>query len=130
MSIDIERLRDVLEHVTAHPDEHNQTVWAWRADLDIALTKMIPHCGTAMCLAGHTVVLAGRKIDWATATRSGEAVRVVDGGRISDEARKLLGLAYDQAEALFDDGNSLADLWRIAGELTDGAIVSPVGEAS
>lgn len=39
----------------------------------------------------------------------------------------LLGITSEQAAELFQGRNTLADLWRIAAEITGGAVVAPPG---
>lgn len=116
-------LRRVLEHVTAHPDEHNQAHWAVRSD-----------CGTAYCVAGHAVVMSGYAPDWsaafgATATVAGVSTTGVVGTdqTIGEVAADLLRLDVDGEgdHRLFHGSNDLADLWRIAAELTDGRVSRP-----
>lgn len=116
MSVNVERLRAVLEHITAHPEEWNQETWAQRTP-----------CGTAFCLAGHTVVMAGLKVDWDDA-EDGVSSTVKNGSFIDEVATELLGLdsgASMFGHQLFAPYNTLADLWRIAGELTGGEIAAP-----
>lgn len=108
--IDYVRLQGTLEWVQAHPDSHNQGVWARRTE-----------CGTAACLAGWTVVLADIALDW-----DGDgACETADGELISDVAQNLLGLEDYYADWLFGGGNTLDDLWRIAEEITHGAVRRP-----
>lgn len=123
MSVNVERLRAVLKHITADPQSWHQCNWARRDE-----------CGTAYCLAGHTVQLHGTGVDWspASVTKIHDdlllAWDTTDGFPIDAQAAQLLGIDHDQANrphGLFSETNTLADLWRIAGELTDGAIATP-----
>lgn len=121
-TVNVELLRRVLEHITAHPETWNQGVWAAGAK----------GCGTAYCAAGHAVVMTGHKIDWASAY-DGVAEFVIDEGitnpawhpTISEVAEAELGLTYEQAEELFEGDNTLAELWDLAEQFTDGAITPP-----
>lgn len=120
-------LRRVLEHITAHPEEHDQNDWAARG----------PRCGTAMCLAGHAVVLGGHALAWRRAgpTYPMPGVREVasettEGLEVSELAQELLGLRPWEADRLFFDAQSLAHLWRIASELTDGRVSRPAAVPS
>ena len=117
MTANTQLLRKVLEHVTDHPEEWNQGVWAVRND-----------CGTAACIAGHTVLMAGHQVEWMEMSSATEkAVDVSGGPTIRQVAAHELGLTRYQEVALFDGGNTLADLWWLAGEMTDGEIAEPVG---
>jgi hypothetical protein len=131
---DVPRLRKTLEHITAHPDEWDQSFWAvdwemyreyWCGDGPVlkrrlAMTMGRPACGTAYCVAGRTVVDAGCQI---VMKADGGAYQCIDPGRhassapdvcnISHKARELLGLTRDEAIALFEETNTLNDLWRI-----------------
>lgn len=116
-------LRRVLTYITEHPDEHDQGNWAVRTE-----------CGTAYCLAGHTVVLSGHEVDWPTAFGA-SATTVTTAGvagtdqTIGELAATLLGLDFEDAageDGLFWGGHELRDLWRIAAELTDGRVSRPV----
>ncbi len=119
MTVNAVLLRQVLDHITAHPEQHDQAHFAIRTD-----------CGTAYCLAGHAVVLSGYRIAWEESLLNRHAfnAKLDDGStaEIPDLAAELLGLEpgpYDEEwPDLFDGGNSRADLWRMASELTDGAI--------
>lgn len=120
-------LRRVLEHITAHPDEHNQNDWAARG----------PACGTAMCLAGHAVVQGGYALAWRRAAPTYPVLGVrevasetTDGLDVSELAQELLGLTSWEAGRLFFDAESLDDLWRIASELTDGRVSRPAAVPS
>jgi hypothetical protein len=124
-SINVPLLRKTLEWATNHPDEHEQSVWAQRT-----------WCGTAYCLAGRAVVEAGHDISWAEADLDifGGGQHTTDGRDIELVAVEELGLPVDPNRApddpnylspLFDEDNTLADLWRIASELTGGEIEVP-----
>lgn len=133
-TIDVELLRKELEHVTAHPEEWDQTRWIVRTS-----------CGTTGCLAGGTALRAGYRpyevtdvigqLTWVYVAhddpiRDSSSVedltapdpRVLS---VSSVARRLLGITNTQANDLFAPHNTLEDLWIIASELTDGAIEVP-----
>lgn len=126
-AVNVDLLRKVLTYITEHPEEWEQANWAVRTD-----------CGTACCVAGHAVAMSGYKFRWSSSwsTVPSVAFSVFDAdgrvGYIADVAAELLGLDWrdiDQYEngvyLLFDVHNTLDDLWRIAGELTDGQIQRP-----
>lgn len=107
MSVDIARLRQVLEHITANPETHDQNWWAVRTD-----------CGTVACIAGHTVLLAGLPIDFDTEDEFGNVGnKLLDRRRIEDVAADLLGLDRQQRFHLFH-ALDLAECWAAASSIT------------
>lgn len=124
MDIRVDRLRDELQWITDNPDVHRQSRWIIQ----------LP-CGTAGCLAGWTVLHEPDvEPDWDDTDSWGHAITdsvlTPQGTRdVSDWAQAILGLDDLYAHLLFDPGNSILDLWRIAAEITDGAIQVPVGVA-
>lgn len=117
-TVNIPLLRKVLDHVTAHPEEHNQSMWGVRTS-----------CGTAYCIAGHALVMSGVQLGWEdTADGYGYATVDVtkDGEQIHDAARRVLGLDDVQAYLLFDPNNSRDRAWAIAADITDGKIQRPM----
>jgi hypothetical protein len=112
--IDVPLFQAVLDHVTDNPGELDQGYY-WRP-ADNA-------CGTAGCIAGHTVVMTGHEIRFGHWISS--AFYCVDGRLISDVAQVELGLSDDQAGRLFEAENSLPQLWDLASEFTNGAIKVP-----
>jgi len=89
----------VMATIEADPDSHNQSVFGRKTD-----------CGTTLCFAGHTVVLAGGEINWNEYKRIDGSVNITacavtmpDGHTESIEtaATSLLGLAPTEANALF-----------------------------
>lgn len=112
-TINVPPLRKALEHVTEHPEEHDQTIWARR-------TK----CGTTGCLAYWITVYAGYEARWPNAvtvhtnwTTANEPIR--------DTAAREVGLTRDQADQLFEMGNTIDNLWTLAEAYTDGEITRP-----
>lgn len=120
--VDVPLLRKTLEFITDNPDQHRQDVWAKRTE-----------CGTAMCLAGWAVTFAGLDIDFdSSMAHVVGAWNLTDGRPIADAAAELLGVEKiddDNVDTwedhIFNENNTLADLWRIAAELTDGEIEVP-----
>ena len=127
-------LRKVLDHIEAHPEEHDQGWWATRR-----YTETGQSCGTAYCLAGWTAVLDG----WTPIFdefENSEGVfeeevtsyfrRTTTFGVAEDSAgriaRKALGLTQGQGDDLFAGNNTREDLWHVAARLTDGAITVPL----
>ncbi len=118
--VNVPLLRKTLEHITAHPEEHIQSTWALKRD-----------CGTACCLAGWAVQFAGHEIDWSRGIlcEGGglDSVNVKGMGRTTIDlvAEDVLGLPMDWASRLYRATNTLADLWQLASEFTDGEIEIP-----
>lgn len=121
-------LRKELEHITAHPDEWNQSFWIARS------TRTA--CGTSGCLAGNTVLHAG----WQVSTTTGKLVDVRDWPShtafdtvtrnhvtrcVKSAARHELGLTPAETRVLFDAANQLIDLWVIAELITNGEVEVP-----
>lgn len=126
--IDVERLRRLLEHLTANPREHDQTMWGQRFHDDLGGA-----CRTSYCAAGWAVVLDGRcTIKWRTdpymKTFDSAAHAIDQNGEmhtIRNLACNLLGFSYDQGSRFFDSTNSLYRLWGYATVWTDGEIQRP-----
>lgn len=128
------KLKAELHKITVSPETHNQSVWAQ--------TKLNPDnapgtaCGTTGCLAGNAVLAEGYKLDWFKSEHYDDnqgkwspiwkADNCVlpngDGRSISSAARDLFGLTPGQASRLFEPDNSVADLWDLAIDYSDGHI--------
>jgi hypothetical protein len=130
---DVARLRKALEFDHAHPEEHDQSMWAMQTD-----------CGTTMCLAGTVLAQAGYefifipdstvgvrnehglirtlKAPAALCARSPEGRHVV----ISTEAARLLGISSLQADDLFHESHNIRELYETAHEITNGEIEIPI----
>lgn len=125
-TINVPLMRKVLEHITAHPEEHNQHVWAERNP-----------CGTTYCMAGQTVLMAGHEIAWSNGSEPDldedcadhvtTRIETPDGrsNYIPHVAARELGLSGCQATELFYDSTSIEDLWENANHYTDGEIEIP-----
>lgn len=105
-------LRKVLEHIEAHPDEHDQLVYAQQTP-----------CGTTACVAGHTVVIAGWDLTWE---RVGNAAVVADrcvrdglSEWIPIAARNELGLNGGQAHYLFHFSRTVNEIREFVAELLE-----------
>lgn len=145
----VNKLQYVLDYITIqHPEGWEQGVWAKRVRPEhiarlsptqkALLTRDPNTCGSTACLAGTAVALEFGKnsVHW---TRFMEGVddacvladvapRDFQGVTISEAARIILDLTYNQGERLFDGDNSLWTLWDLAAEFTDGEIVRPDDE--
>lgn len=122
LTINVPLLRKTLEHITAHPDEWDQDIWAERTP-----------CGTVACLAGTAVLLQGFELDFYESEcdcgcREGTTASYVISDppqTIQEVARTTLGLTEDQADDLFESDNTLRDLWAYANSFTNGEIEIP-----
>lgn len=100
------------------PSEWDQGSWA----------KVAPQvaCGSACCIAGKAVARAGGVFLLPVGPRPGRTTTdfaEMPNGRevyISDEAEDLLGLNSDQADALFEQDNTIEDVRRIIAEIKEG----------
>lgn len=105
-------LRKTMEHIEAHPEEHDQRYWGLQTP-----------CGTTMCFAGHAVVLAGLTPVWNKDDRyflaEGEMIAAIDeeGTRWSVQvgAARALGLGPDEADELFQECGDLNAVRRVVG---------------
>ncbi len=118
--VNAQLLLDVLVQITEHPETHDQAEWL-----------MLTSCGTAGCVAGWTVVMAGHPIAWYSqdgrrtyAKYVGEHLdeAIVAGESIPAVAERELRLDPLQAERLFAYRNTLPELWNLASEFTCRAI--------
>lgn len=148
-----EMLRMVMDFIDSHEANWDQEHWAIDGDGDTPpvlegdITSLLedpdnPACGTAMCFAGWTVVLAGYKLHWERKQDSvwnnetsnyeyvdkpgtrWEATSVQDedgdcGRVISGVARDLLELSSDEM-ILFDASNSSERLHQYVENLVAG----------
>jgi hypothetical protein len=135
--INVALLRRTLQWVQEHPEHWNQRRWAVES-----------RCGTAFCFAGAALFLTEAQFTFGDAVNTGTGASYADfvlmsslppdvqegcdsvGSSaaeeddrvwISEAARELLGLSYEQANDLFDAYNSLGDLEDIVGKLVDSA---------
>ena len=114
-------LRKVLEHITAHPEEHDQNYWGYRS--------LLLGCGTTHCIGGWALVLSGADLAWAT---SGDLALAVVDGQVSvplTGAQKVLGLTDGEAGRLFYAKN-LDRAWVVVEDITDGVLLRSEVEAA
>lgn len=112
MGVNIDRLRSELEFVAQNRHLWDQEEWIHRSE-----------CGTYACLAGWTVlhepgiqIPADQQGCWIQERRTSVGTLAMD----------ILGLNEEDAAELFHATNTIEDLWRIASDITDGAIQAPV----
>lgn len=94
-TLDIPRARKVLEHLLAHPEEHNQATFGLRSA-----------CGTAACIAGttllqdpHAEIYWGRDMNGTALMVDGVDSRNAEA--LDAKAADLLGLSSRDARDLF-----------------------------
>jgi hypothetical protein len=75
-------LRKVLDHIDAHPEEYEQSIFRTR-------TK----CGTAYCIAGHVAVMTGATFANAVEVETSEGDRI----DVAKYAQQLLGITSEEA---------------------------------
>lgn len=91
------------------PDPRPDYWWqgTWKTHLARAgfSTVQVEQCGTAACFAGWAAILDGEaeRNPWES---------------IADQARRVLGLTFSQADRLFAAYNSREDLHRLVEEFT------------
>lgn len=101
----------VMDHIEAHPEQHDQKNWAKIVD---ELEYQRTGCGTAFCFAGLTIHLGGpERIRWVwDGIRSGMFADM-DTGQVvpvQPSAQLLLGLTNYEAELFFHSYNTVSDL--------------------
>lgn len=69
---------------------------------------LAPHCGTAYCIAGYI----GQSLDERYKTTD-----LVDGVHVSTFAEQALGAPHREVVRLFDGGNTIKDVRRIAEDI-------------
>lgn len=112
---DTARLDAVVDHLRMNPRRHKQTVWAKR-----------DACGTAHCLAGWTMVLAGwDQFEWDEFNDQNVAYadNVEYHGAmvpIRLAAMHLLDLEPKDASVLFAANNTFEDIEQMAKNLSNG----------
>jgi hypothetical protein len=121
MSVNIPLLTEVMVKIRREPWSHDQTNWGIKTA-----------CGTKMCIAGHTAILAGARPVWSrNSALDGHAAlysmsfvrprgqeQMVD---VSDYAEDQLGLDAIQASSLFLSMSD-TEVWDTLNIITGGEI--------
>lgn len=96
--LDIPYARKVLEHLIAHPEEHEQAHIGQRN-----------RCGTTACIAGTAVLMdSASTVTWGSDGHMNIVQVDGEGAEVaSKRAQKLLGLDEDDAHHLFFDETSM-----------------------
>lgn len=113
-------LQQVLEYITAHPEEHEQSTWG-----------RIKNGRVVGCVGFHAVRLSGDyRLVFDTTDR--HYATALDSNNhelyISDAAYKALGIGTGTYR-LFAGGRTLDELWQDANELTDGRVARTATES-
>lgn len=91
MAVNVALLTKVMEHIEAHPEEHDQVDWG-----------VIEPCGTKFCFAGHTVAISGYELVFSKNKLSlCRQPGTSEEWFIDYAARAELGISFDEAEHLF-----------------------------
>lgn len=126
--INFKLLDEILEFIKVHPTVWKQAAWFAHVDKKTGSTRFYVKeeevtdansCGTSFCFAGHVAIASGfpappksNNIAWARLVVTEEGSWTED---VSEFAQNVLGLDYDQADALFDGANDLGNLeWIVA----------------
>jgi hypothetical protein len=120
---DFVRLDATLAYTEAHPETHDQSVWARPIFAD---NRQASICGTACCFAGNALVVEGYQFEWRYSEwEPGRGILDAAGnpvefdGRDATEsdimylAEDLLGLDKGQSARLFSAFNTVANLRAI-----------------
>lgn len=123
----VAKLEAVLDYIRAHPEEHDQYMWAQKyEDFDLP-----GGCGTTLCFAGTAVVLNGHQIVWNDDCRIAELCTVPPDfasvlydsrpgpgqGFIDEVAQRILDLDDDQARRLFINSETFDDVERVVKDI-------------
>lgn len=93
--MNIELMTKVRDHVVAHPEQHDQEIWAKKTE-----------CGTIACSAGWTLLLGNPEVarqyaDEEAFTFTGVVRRFYSSLSVADAAAGLLDIDAYQADMLF-----------------------------
>jgi hypothetical protein len=137
----VAKLQDTLDHITKHPEVHNQGTWV----------KKTPGCGTSACVAGWLTLRNGAVPEDAFIPRYGynpETMRMdydtpryfeIDYDRfdVQRHANQVLGVDYGQnatteadsardlLDSMFEGDRDLPEIWAIGQTLAEGRLNVP-----
>lgn len=120
-ALNVPLLLKTMEHIEAHPEEHNQRHWVIRTGAYVGGT-----CKTACCFAGHAVLLGDPQAEFVFSQFSIATQRLRDGREVGEAARTLLGLTYGQASRLFHHSNTREELRLLVDRLAAGDPLPPL----
>lgn len=123
MSVNVERLEAVMAHITAHPEQHDQSRWCTRW-----LDGEREECGTTACFAGWTAELFAEgegysQFNSAVSWRRGQKLI-----HVQDLATELLGLDGKTRDKLFEANNSRRMLELMVKDLANGEELRDLSE--
>lgn len=109
MARNTELLERVMQHITDHPEQHNQSMW-------------VNECGTAACFAGWATLLSGWYVQRVAPSKVVYVAHQDDlrDFLVNDLAVELLGITNDEADVLFGYGNSREMLQLMVKDLVNG----------
>ena len=99
---------DVVAFLEEHPDQHKQDVW---------------RCQTGMCFAGWTAERIG--LEWENKVTQGNWTdgNLKNKQHVSNVIQEFYGFTIDEADCVFDVGNTVEDIkWAIK-TIADGKFV-------
>lgn len=102
----IELLEKTMQFIKDNPEKHDQAQW----------------CGTAQCFAGWATSLEGYTERMYRDGRPSMSYLVANGRNVhaAELAAQLLGLTGDEADRLFDGGNTIEHLELMVKDLVNG----------
>ena len=118
MTPDLPLLRKVIDHITAHPEQHDQKFWLKTTE-----------CGTVACVAGWTCLLNGDEPDERVAygnhtasvipadAPNPDARSIAYSSSVPERAKELLGLTPKEADALFDEDATFNDVLSVCHDI-------------
>lgn len=115
MARNTELLEQVMQHITDHPEQHDQLLW-------------VNQCGTAACFAGWAVILDGWTVlhdEDACEPWVSKPTHWYPQEPISRRAVRLLGLTSVEAHKLFEPDNSREMLALMVKDLVNGDELRP-----
>jgi hypothetical protein len=101
--LNVALLRKTMEHIEAHPEEHDQATWV---------------CGSQMCFAGHAAVADGATLEPGMYMPNAMS-EWLGTTHVSDYAQRALGLTSGEANRLFYADNSVEDLRVLVDDLIE-----------
>lgn len=98
--MNVELLEKIREQIIAHPEQHDQQLWGFKAD-----------CGTTHCIAGWAAVLTGQEISWCEVAKGTfMATYLKTGESIANHARRVMGPGINNALFYMDNEGARAEL--------------------
>ena len=137
--VNVDLLRETLDHIKNNPQTWRQDVWFTHVDPETGFrtdelisfdVEEVNSCGTAFCFAGHAALKSGfvappknSYSHWCKEEydeASGRTRTIF----VDDHAAKALGITWDQADVLFSGENSMEDLETIVNAIIEDPDIS------